>query len=106
MAERPRKSFTFRVCLYSVVPIFFSRFIERISVFLNGTVAVSGRGSNVVLSSSNISAGFSSAFTEAADQTLTISGATQVNIGSNFQQFSGMNRTVAVASGANLRFSN
>lgn len=75
------------------------------SVFLNGTVAVSGAGSNVVLSSSNISAGFSSAFTGAADQTLTISGANQVNIGSNFQQFSGMDGTVAVASGATLRFS-
>lgn len=75
------------------------------SVFLNGTVAVSGAASNVVLSSSNISAGFSSAFTGAADQTLTISGSNQVNIGSNFQQFSGMNGTVAVASGAILRFS-
>jgi autotransporter-associated beta strand protein len=75
------------------------------SVFLNGTVAVSGAAANVVLSSGNISAGFSSAFTGAADQTLTITGANQVNIASNFQQFSGMNGTVAVASGATLRFS-
>lgn len=75
------------------------------SVFLGGTVATSGTNANVTLTSGNISAGFSTAFTGSSGQTLTISGSNQVNLASSSQQLSGFGGTVAVASGATLRFS-
>ena len=75
------------------------------SVFLGGTVAASGTSANVTLTSDNISAGFSTAFTGSSDQIFTISGGNQVNIASSSQQFSGFSGTVAVDSGATLRFS-
>ena len=75
------------------------------SVFLSGTVAPTGDGATVLLTSANASAGFGTTFSGSFGQTLTIGGATQVNAAASSQQFSGFGGTVSVASGALLRFS-
>jgi len=74
------------------------------SIFLTGTVVPSGANANVTLTSANASAGFNTAFRGSADQKFTINGATQVNVAASNQQFSGLSGTVAVATGATLRF--
>lgn len=74
------------------------------TTFTGNAVSISGLNANATLTTSSATGGFSAAFSGSSDQTLTIGGATAVNLSASSQQLSGFSGTVSIGSGSFLAF--